>query len=145
MDSSDRLFLDYSARKLRQMTGRIEDCLGRLNFTWFYLLCGVAANLSQTIVDPASTVPTIGASGAISGVLGAYFLLYPRARISTLIPLFLFFPIIQIRAWLFLIFWFLIQLQSGTLALFTAGSGIAWWAHVGGFIAGMALVKLIKR
>jgi membrane associated rhomboid family serine protease len=123
----------------------VEDCLGRLSFTWFYILCGVAANLSQTIVDPASTVPTIGASGAISGVLGAYFLLYPRARISTLIPLFLIFPIIQIRAWLFLIFWFLLQLQSGALALFTAGSGIAWWAHIGGFIAGMALVKLIKR
>lgn len=122
----------------------VEDCLGRLNFTWFYLLCGIAANLSQIIVDPASTVPTIGASGAISGVLGAYFLLYPRARISTLIPLFIFFPIIQIRAWLFLIFWFLLQLQSGALALFTAGSGIAWWAHIGGFVAGMALVKMVK-
>jgi len=123
----------------------VEDCLGRLSFAWFYLLCGVAANLSQIIVDPGSTVPTIGASGAISGVLGAYFLLYPRARILTLIPLFLIFPIIEVRAWLFLIFWFLLQLQSGALALFTAGSSIAWWAHIGGFVAGMALVKMIKR
>jgi membrane associated rhomboid family serine protease len=122
----------------------VEDCLGRLNFIYFYLLCGIAANLSQIVVDPGATVPTIGASGAISGVLGAYFLLYPRARISTLIPLFLFFPIIQIRAWLFLIFWFLLQLQSG-LTLFTTGSSIAWWAHIGGFVAGMALVRTIKR
>lgn len=123
----------------------VEDCLGRLRFIYFYLLCGIIANLAQVIVDPASAVPTIGASGAISGVLGAYLVLYPRARISMLIPLFPFFPIFQIRAMFFLIFWFLLQLQSGALALFTTGANIAWWAHIGGFVAGMALVKMIKK
>ena len=123
----------------------VEDCLGRLNFVYFYLLCGILANLSQLVIDPTTTIPTIGASGAISGVLGAYFLLYPRARISTLIPLFILFPIIQIRAWLFLIFWFLLQLQSGAMALSMSGGGIAWWAHIGGFVAGMVLAKIFKH
>ena len=90
----------------------IEDCLGSLDFAYFYFLCGIAANISQIFIDPASAVPTIGASGAISGVLGAYLVLYPRARISLLIPLFLFFPIIQVRAWVFLVFWFLLQLNN---------------------------------
>ena len=99
----------------------VEDCLGSLNFAYFYFLCGIVANISQIIIDPASTIPTIGASGAISGVLGAYLVLYPRARISLLVPLFIFFPIIQVRAWIFLVFWFLLQLQSGAMALFTSG------------------------
>jgi membrane associated rhomboid family serine protease len=123
----------------------VEDCLGRLRFLCFYLACGIIANLAQIIVDPASVVPTIGASGAISGVLGAYLLLYPRARISMLIPLFPFFPVFQVRAMFFLVFWFLLQLQSGALALISTSANIAWWAHIGGFVAGMVLVKKIKK
>ena len=123
----------------------VEDCLGSLNYLFFFLLCGVAANLAQIVVEPHSITPTIGASGAISGILGAYLILYPRARISLLIPLFLFFPIIKVRAWIFLIFWFLLQLQSGTQTVLMSGTNVAWWAHIGGFLAGMVLVKIIKE
>ncbi|MDT8900010.1 rhomboid family intramembrane serine protease [Anaeroselena agilis] len=122
----------------------IEDCLGKIRFFLFYVLCGVIANAAQIIVDPGSTIPTIGASGAISGVLGGYLMLFPRARIATLIPLFPIFPILQIPALLFLPLWFFIQLQQGALALFTAGAGIAWWAHIGGFAAGFLLVRIFK-
>lgn len=121
----------------------VEDCLGKLRFTGFYLLCGVIANLAQIVVDPGSVIPTIGASGAISGVLGAYLRLYPRARIATLIPFFPFL-IIRIPAMIFLAIWFLLQLQSGAIALFMAGSNIAWWAHIGGFAAGFALARILK-
>ncbi len=122
----------------------IEDRLGKFRFLFFYILCGVLANAAQVIVDPLSPVPTVGASGAISGVLGAYLMLFPKARIATLIPLFPIFPIIQIPALLFLPLWFLLQLQQGALALFTAGAGIAWWAHIGGFAAGFVLVRIVK-
>ena len=122
----------------------VEDCLGKLRFVFFYLLCGVAANLAQVVVDPASTVPTIGASGAISGVLGAYLTLFPRARISTLIPLFPIFPVVRIPAVLFLAVWFLLQLQNGAISLFMAGTNIAWWAHIGGFAAGFVLARIVK-
>lgn len=121
----------------------IEDCLGKTSFLFFYLICGVVANLSQIVIDPGSAVPTIGASGAVSGVLGAYLMLYPRARISVFI--FILLPIIQVRAWLFLPIWFLLQLQNGTAALFMSGANIAWWAHIGGFIAGLVLARLIKH
>ena len=121
----------------------IEDCLGKTRFLYFYLICGIIANLSQIVVDPGSTVPTIGASGAVSGVLGAYLMLYPRARISVFI--FILLPIIQVRAWLFLPLWFLLQLQNGTAALFMSGANIAWWAHIGGFLAGLVLARLMKR
>lgn len=120
----------------------VEDRLGKIRFLRFYLFCGIAANLVQIMVDPGSTVPTIGASGAISGVLGAYLMLYPRARISVF--LFILLPIIQVRAWLFLPVWFLLQLQSGTSALVTSSAGIAWWAHIGGFVAGMVLAAGMK-
>lgn len=122
----------------------IEDRLGKFRFFFFYILCGVLANAAQVIVDPLSPVPTVGASGAISGVLGAYLMLFPTARIATLIPLFPIFPIIQIPALLFLPVWFLLQLQQGALALFTSGAGIAWWAHIGGFAAGFVLVRIVK-
>lgn len=122
----------------------IEDRLGKFRFLFFYILCGVLANAAQVIVDPLSPVPTVGASGAISGVLGAYLMLFPTARIATLIPLFPIFPIIQIPALFFLPVWFLLQLQQGALSLFTAGAGIAWWAHIGGFAAGFVLVRIVK-
>ncbi len=122
----------------------IEDRLGKFRFLFFYIMCGVLANVAQVIVDPTSRVPTVGASGAISGVLGAYLMLFPTARIATLIPLFPIFPIFRIPALLFLPVWFLLQLQQGTLALFSVGTGIAWWAHIGGFASGFVLVKIVK-
>ena len=123
----------------------VEDNLGHFTFAWFYFFFGVIANLAQLVVDPASTIATVGASGAISGILGAYLVIYPQARISILIPLILIFPIIQVRAWMFLIFWFLLQLQGGAAALFISGANIAWWAHVGGFLAGVILAKIVKH
>jgi membrane associated rhomboid family serine protease len=123
----------------------VEDRLGHGNFLIFYLLCGIIANLAQVIVDPASTVPTIGASGAISGVLGAYFISFPLAKVSTLIPIFFFVTVIEIPAMLFLGLWFVLQLQSGTASLYMAGTNVAWWAHIGGFAAGVILVKLFPR
>jgi Uncharacterized membrane protein (homolog of Drosophila rhomboid) len=122
----------------------VEDRLGKIRFIYFYLLCGVVANAAQIIADPAAAVPTVGASGAISGVLGAYLMLFPRARIATLIPLFPIFPIIKIPALLFLPLWFFLQLQQGTAALFTDGTAIAWWAHIGGFAAGFILARIVK-
>ena len=121
----------------------VEDRLGHGTFVVFYLLAGVAANLTQIAMNPYATVPTIGASGAISGVLGAYFVSFPFARVATVIPLFILFPVVEIPALLFLGLWFLLQLQNGTAAL-AAGAGIAWWAHAGGFVAGMVLCKLLK-
>ncbi len=123
----------------------VEDYLGHGRFLLFYLLCGVIANLVQVFVDPASTVPTIGASGAISGVLGAYFISFPLAKVSTLIPIFFFVTVIEIPAMLFLGLWFFLQLQSGTASLYMTGTNVAWWAHVGGFAAGVILIKLFPR
>lgn len=123
----------------------VEDRLGHGNFLVFYLLCGVIANLVQVMIDPASNVPTIGASGAISGVLGAYFISFPFAKVSTLVPIFFFITVIEIPAMLFLGFWFLLQLQSGTASLYMAGTNVAWWAHIGGFAAGIVLIKLFPR
>lgn len=123
----------------------VEDQLGHGNFLIFYLLCGVIANIAQVIIDPASTVPTIGASGAISGVLGAYFISFPLAKVSTLIPIFFFVTVIEIPAMLFLGLWFVLQLQSGTASLYMAGTNVAWWAHIGGFAAGVILIKLFPR
>lgn len=122
----------------------VEDSLGKVRFLCFYLFCGVIANAAQIIADPGAAVPTIGASGAISGVLGAYLMLFPRARIATLIPLFPFFPIIQIPVLLFLPVWFFLQLQQGVAALVTAGTNVAWWAHIGGFAAGFVLARIVK-
>jgi membrane associated rhomboid family serine protease len=118
----------------------IEDRLGKLRFFFFYLICGIIANLTHVLIDPASSVPTIGASGAVSGILGAYLVTYPRAKVLTFIPIF-FFQLFEIPALLFLGFWFIMQLQYGTLSLFSTGANIAWWAHIGGFIAGMVLIK----
>ncbi len=122
----------------------IEDKLGKIRFLLFYILCGVIANAAQIVVDPGSTIPTVGASGAISGVLGGYLMLFPRARIATLVPLFPIFPILQIPALLFLPLWFFLQLYQGAAALFMAGANIAWWAHIGGFVAGFVVVRIVR-
>ncbi len=124
----------------------VEDRLGGARYLIFYLLSGVAAALMDAIVLSTSSVPTIGASGAIAGVLGAYLLLYPRAKVASLVPILFIFTIIEIPAFIFLLFWFVSQLFSGWLTLQgTAGSGVAWWAHVGGFLFGMATVGLFAQ
>lgn len=116
----------------------VEDRMGSGRYLVFYLLSGVAAGLMQTYLLPESPVPMVGASGAIAGVLGAYLVLFPRARILSLVPILFIFTLIEIPAVVFLLFWFASQLFSGFLALSGAtGSGIAWWAHIGGFMFGM--------
>jgi membrane associated rhomboid family serine protease len=124
----------------------VEDRLGGTRYLVFYLMSGVAAGLLEAFVLPGSTMPMIGASGAIAGVLGAYLILYPRARIASLVPILFIFTIIEVPALIFLLFWFVSQLFSGWLAIGgAAGSGVAWWAHVGGFVFGMAAVGLFAQ
>lgn len=121
----------------------VEDAMGHARFLVFYLLCGVAAALSQAVFESAAQIPMVGASGAISGVLGAYLLLYPHARVQVLLPLGVFSRIVSLPALLVLGFWFVLQLVSSAAA--TAGEGgTAWFAHLGGFVAGMALIPLFK-
>jgi membrane associated rhomboid family serine protease len=117
----------------------VEDPMGRVKFFVVYLVCGLAAAAAQVAIDPASTVPTIGASGAIAGVLGAYIVLFPRAKVLSVIPLFIFFPVIMVPAWVLLAIWFGWQLLQGLVAL-GAQTDVAFFAHVGGFVAGAALV-----
>jgi membrane associated rhomboid family serine protease len=120
----------------------IEDHLGRVRFVFFYVLCGIVAALTHTLSDITSAVPMIGASGAISGLLGAYLLLYPRANVVVLIWFFFFLRFIRIPAFIVLGLWFVMQLP-GTLT--GASSGIAFFAHIGGFIFGLATIKLMGR
>jgi rhomboid family protein len=122
----------------------VEDRLGRVRFLLFYLACGVAASALHVAFNLDSAVPTIGASGAIAGVLGAYVLLYPRARVLTLIPIFILITTAWIPAYVFLGIWFLFQWWGAQRSLFLFGEagGVAYWAHIGGFLAGMALLLL---
>jgi rhomboid family protein len=123
----------------------VEDYLGHFKYLVFYLLVGLIAMATQIVVDPSSRVPTIGASGAIAGVLGAYFVLYPRARVLT----WFFVFIVQVPAWVMLGYWFVLQFLSGTAtSLAYEGhnvGGVAFWAHVGGFVAGVVLIKLLPE
>jgi hypothetical protein len=122
----------------------IEDAFGHAKYLGFYLLCGLAASLTHLLVEITSGIPAIGASGAISGVLGAYFILYPKARVVTLVFYF-FITFVRIPAVFFLGFWFILQLFSGSLTLtYGVASGVAYWAHIGGFAAGV-LVALVVR
>jgi membrane associated rhomboid family serine protease len=127
----------------------VEDRMGHGRFLVFYLLCGVAAALAQTITTPDSVVPMVGASGAIAGVMGAYFVLYPKSRIVTLIPLFFFFQVIEVPANLFLGIWFLMQFISGLGSIVTvtgqSAGGVAFWAHIAGFVAGISGVVVFRR
>lgn len=122
----------------------VEDAMGPVRFTVFYAVCGLFALLAHTVPDPASTVPVIGASGAVSGVLGAYLLLYPHARVLVLIPLGIFLHTMRIRAGWVLSGWFLLQLVNSAVASGGGGGGVAWGAHVGGFIAGAVLIPFFK-
>jgi membrane associated rhomboid family serine protease len=121
----------------------IEDSTGRFRYVVFYLLCGLAAAGAQMAVDPASPVPMVGASGAISGVMGAYLVLYPRVRVNMLFIFLIFIRIIPLPAWLVLIYWFGLQLLMGFSD--PVGGGVAVWAHIGGFVAGLVLIKLFER
>ncbi len=122
----------------------VEDRLGPARYLGFYLGCGVAAGAIHALFDPASMVPTVGASGAIAGVLGAYFMLYPTARVLTLVPIVIWPVFIEVPAYVFLGIWFLSQLLSGGLAIAGAAStGIAWWAHIGGFVVGVLAYRLL--
>ena len=127
----------------------VEDRMGHGRYLLFYLLCGVGASLAQFWANPQARVPMIGASGAISGVLGAYFFLYPRARILTFIPIFILFYLVEIPAYFFIGFWFLMQFLQGAAQQAAVGpaveGGVAWWAHVGGFVAGVLLLYFFKR
>jgi membrane associated rhomboid family serine protease len=124
----------------------VEDSMGRGRFVVFYLLCGLAAAGAQVAINPGSIVPMVGASGAISGVLGAYLVQYPRVRVNVLLFLFIFIRVISVPAWMMLLFWIGLQLLSGLPQLSTVrpdvSAGVAVWAHIGGFVAGVALVKL---
>lgn len=123
----------------------VEDSMGRGRFVVFYLVSGLAAALAQVFTDPASGIPMVGASGAISGVMGAYLVLYPRARVFTLVPLGFLLTSVALPAWVMLVYWLVIQLVSGVAAYGGAVGGVAFWAHVGGFVAGLVLVKLFAR
>jgi membrane associated rhomboid family serine protease len=122
----------------------IEDLIGSGPFLAFYLVCGLAAGVLQLITNPYSQLPTIGASGAIAGVMGAYVIRFSRARIVTLVFIVVFITTVEIPAWILLVWWFVIQLFNGFGSLATAnysGGGTAWFAHVGGFLAGMLLIR----
>ena len=122
----------------------VEDRLGSARYAIFYLLCGLSSGLTHLVFNAHSNIPTIGASGAIAGVMGAYFVLYPRSRILTLIPI-IFIPwFVEIPAYFFLGFWFLLQFLSAAGSSGQAG-GIAWWAHIGGFVFGIIFLKLLDR
>jgi membrane associated rhomboid family serine protease len=126
----------------------VEDRLGHFTYLIFYLLCGLGAGIVQTVLNYDSVIPSLGASGAIAGVLGAYVISYPRSRVLTLLPILIFWPIIEIPAVFFLGFWFIMQFLSGATSLTATSAsagGVAWWAHVGGFVIGMILVSMFSR
>jgi membrane associated rhomboid family serine protease len=124
----------------------VEDRFGHFGYLLFYLGCGLAASLAHFATAPGSTVPTIGASGAIAGVMGAYFYLYPRAMVLTLIPIVFIFEMVVLPAPLFLGIWFLLQFFQGVFSIGAVqASGVAWWAHIGGFAAGLVIALLLNR
>ncbi len=122
----------------------VEDTLGSVRFLTFYLLAGLGAGLAHYLVQPSSAAPTVGASGAIAGVLAGYLVLFPHARITTLVPLGFILRVMELPAMVMIGIWFAIQIGSGLLSLGWSGGGVAWWAHVGGFVVGAVLVKLFQ-
>jgi membrane associated rhomboid family serine protease len=122
----------------------IEDSFTRLRFLLFYVICGLAASGAHILASPASAIPMVGASGAISGIMGAYLVLYPRVRVYTLFFFFIFIRVIPLPAWVMLLYWFAIQIFSGAAGPATGG-GVAFWAHVGGFAAGALLAKPFEK
>jgi membrane associated rhomboid family serine protease len=140
----DLLHLGSNMLYLYIFGDNIEDALGHVRYVGFYLLSGLAASLAHLLTSSGSAVPAIGASGAISGVLGAYLVLYPKARIVTLV-FYVLITFVRIPAIFFLGFWFILQLFSGTVTLaYGVSSGVAYWAHIGGFVAGMLVALLLR-
>jgi membrane associated rhomboid family serine protease len=123
----------------------IEDSMGRGRFIAFYLISGLCAAGMQVFMSPMSNIPMVGASGAISGIMGAYLILYPRVRVFTFVPLGFFMTTIALPAWVMLGYWMLLQFFGGLQSLGGTGGGTAFWAHMGGFVAGLALIKLFAR
>jgi membrane associated rhomboid family serine protease len=125
----------------------VEWRLGSLRFLIFYLAAGTAAALATISIAPQSEIPVIGASGAIAGVLGAYFIFYPRGRITTILPVFIFIQVIEVPAVIYLLLWFAVQLYAGLMggSQGAIAGGVAWWAHIGGFLFGIALGPLLAR
>lgn len=123
----------------------VEDAMTRPRFVVFYFACGLVATATQVLAAPASDVPIIGASGAIAGVLGGYLVLFPRARVLSVVPLIFFFPVFEVPAWVLLVLWFLLQGIGGAQSYGSGQAGVAFFAHVGGFVAGMLLVLLCAR
>ena len=124
----------------------IEDKLGHFEFLGFYILCGIIASSVHVFFNIQSGTPCIGASGAIAGVLGAYMVTFPRARVVTIVPLFIFIQVIELPAIVVLGFWFVIQFFNGAISITasTTGAGVAWWAHIGGFAAGVIILCIIR-
>ena len=123
----------------------VEDAMTRPRFVAVYLLCGLAAAMLQVVADPSSEIPMVGASGAISGVMGAYLVLYPKVRVFTFLPLGFIMTSVALPAWAMLVYWMLLQIFGGLGSIGAEGGGVAFWAHIGGFIAGVVLVKLFAR
>ncbi|HWC04339.1 MAG TPA: rhomboid family intramembrane serine protease [Methylomirabilota bacterium] len=123
----------------------VEDAMGRLRFVIFHLLTGVVAALAQVVLNPASAVPMVGASGAISGVMGGYIVLYPHVRVFMMVPLGFILTSMAWPAWMMLGYWLLLQFISGLTVVGQEGGGVAFWAHFGGFVAGAALVKVFAK
>jgi hypothetical protein len=125
----------------------VEDKFGHLKYFLFYIIAGLAAAALQTYINPGSEIPMVGASGAIAGVLGAYVFMFPTAKVLTLIPIFFFFQIVELPAFIFLGLWFLLQILSGMMSLGIGADagGVAWWAHIGGFAAGAVFVPFLRR
>ncbi len=125
----------------------VEDAMGHIRFLVFYLVSGIAATLAHIVFHPLSPIPVVGASGAISGVVGAYLVMFPTARVLTLVPIFFFIvDIVVLPALIFIGLWFLFQFWSGLLSLAVPHmGGVAWWAHIGGFLAGLVLAPLMRE
>lgn len=123
----------------------VEDSMGHFRYLFFYILVGLLSNLAHIYANPLSSVPSLGASGAISGVLGAYIFLFPKAKVSTLIFLLFFFWSLEVPAWIFLGLWFMLQVVNSTSAAGNNAGGIAYWAHIGGFVSGFILILFFRR
>ncbi len=124
----------------------IEDRLGHFKYLCFYIICGIIASTVHVFFNSQSDVPCIGASGAIAGVLGAYMITFPRARVVTILPLWFILQIIELPAYIVLGFWFVIQFFNGAVSITTSasGGGVAWWAHIGGFISGIFIFYILR-
>jgi len=125
----------------------VEDRFGHIRYLFFYLIAGLAAASLQIYMFPGSEIPMVGASGAIAGVLGAYVFMFPSAKVTTLVPIFFFFQIIDLPAFIFLGIWFIMQILSGMFSLGIGGDagGVAWWAHIGGFAAGAIMIPFLRK